>query len=62
MLKVMNTNLSTIQSNDVHVQGFDSIAKKKLGIITLPIKVGPLISDTPIVVILGPLTYKIPLG
>ena len=54
MLKEINTDLSTIQPNNVPIHGFDNISKSTFGIITLPIKVGLVILNTPIYVMSGP--------
>ena len=62
MLKEINANLSTIQPDNVPIRGFDNISKSALGIITLPIKVGLVILNTPIHVMPRPLNYNILLG
>lgn len=62
ILKVINIDLSTIQPTNVPIRGFDNITKNTLDIITLPIKVGLVIMNTPIHVMPRPLNYNLLLG
>lgn len=62
MPKEIKVDLSNIQPDNVHVCGFNNVSKKSLGIITLLIKLGPTILDTPIYVMPRPLNYNLILG
>ena len=62
MPKVIKVDLSTIQPNNVPINGFANIYKNTLGTITLPIKVSLVILNTPIRGMLGPLNYNLLLG
>lgn len=46
MLKDIQDDILTIQPSQNPICGFDNITKHTLGIITLLIKVGPIILDT----------------
>jgi hypothetical protein len=62
MLKSIKANLSTSQPDNNLIRGFDNIDKNTLGIITLPIKVGLVILNTPFHVMPRSLHYNLLLG
>lgn len=62
MLKAIKDDLSTIQPDKVPICVFDNIDKNTLDIIMLPIKVGPVILNTPFHVMFGPLNYNLIFG
>ncbi|GLJ36816.1 hypothetical protein SUGI_0742690 [Cryptomeria japonica] len=58
----MNVDTSLIEPDSHPIRGFDNVAKSSLGIITLPITVGPVTLPIPIHVMSGNLTYNLLLG
>ncbi|GLJ23982.1 hypothetical protein SUGI_0456270 [Cryptomeria japonica] len=58
----MNVDRSLMEPDSHSIRGFDNVAKTSLGIITLPLTVGPVTLPTPIHVMLGNLTYNLLLG
>lgn len=62
LLDKINWDYSSIQPDHLCVRGFDNVLKESLGIVILPIKVGPMTLPTPIHVIPNHLNYNLLLG
>lgn len=62
LLDKINVDRSLFEPSSITIWGFYNVAKQCLGVITFPVRVGPIVLPTPTHVMQGNLTYNLLLG